>query len=322
MSFPKLKYPILCRITSYVVVIGGGLLPTFIVSRLNVPATLTAIVFLGSLTGLLVFLVRNFMVLMGIDLAMAFLSCYKTARKKYALPPFSSADVILRRALRYGTHCAPGPIKPQPCALQYKFSFPMTIYSRGIERVLAIYRVGFLDKDIYQDILRSARANSSALSGKKRARFLDKAQKKESLHRVTVVLILADRLDPMLSASLYELVCSQCGDEFKNCLVPCVVDLEHRGCVFNCLRLPYVGYSYPVKNRGIRIVKRVVFGGNLNLKGSPHFLEPPRDIDREDSLWAFWKKLRGQLVGSKRANKSALKPWPSRKFWWTRTRCT
>ena len=131
----------------------------------------------------------------------------------------------------------------------------MTVYSSGIERIVAAYEVDYLDREIYRDIFSSAKTNSKALIGKKKARFLDSQQKKQPLHRVTVILILAHKIDAGLIDELYDLVCKQCGDEQENCLVPCVVDLEHHTCVFNCLRVPFVGFGYAVKNRGIRIVK-------------------------------------------------------------------
>ena len=303
MIFPKLKYPRLCRILTYVVVLGCGLLPIFIVFSLPTPDIVRVIVLLGSLIGLLFYLFRNFVVLMTMDMALASLSCYRTARKQYMLPAHRTVDRIRSSILRYGTHCNPSPIQPQPAALRYKFSNPMTFYSRGIERVIAAYEVDLLDSDMYRDIFSSAKTNSKALTGRKKAVFLDKQQKKQSLHRVTVVLILAHKVDPQIIPDLYELVCKQCGDENEDCIVPCVVDLAHRTCVFNCLRLPYVGYSYAVKNRGIRIIKNKVLGGNLNLNGNTHFLEPIRDMNPEDSLWDFWKELHHQFIGADRETK-------------------
>ena len=303
MNIPKLKYPRLCRILTYVVVLGCGLLPFFIVLSLPSPDIVKIIVMLGSLIGLLVYLVRNFMVLMMMDMALASLSCYRTARKQYMIPANQTADKIRRRILRYGTQCSPSPIQPQPAALRYKFSSPMTVYSSGIERVIAAYEVDLLDSDMYRDIFSSAKTNSKALTGRKKAFYLDEQQKKQKLHRVTVVLILAHMVDPQMIPNLYELVCKQCGDEYEDCLVPCVVDLAHHTCVFNCVRIPYVGYSYAVKNRGIRIIKNRVFGGNLGLSGNTHFLEPIRDINPEVSLWDFWKKLHHQFIGADRETK-------------------
>ena len=303
MNIPKLKYPRLCRILTYVVVLGCGLLPIIIVFSLPTPDIVRIIAIFGSLIGLLVYLFRNLMVLMAMDMALASLSCYRTARTQYTLPANRTADSIRRSILRYGMQCNPSPIQPQPAALRYKFSNPMTVYSRGIERVIAAYEVDLLSRDMYRDIFSSAKTNSKTLTGRKTAIFLDWQQKKQPLHRVTVVLILAHKVDPQMLPDLYKLVCKQCGDENQDCIVPCVVDLARRTCVFNCVRIPYVGYNYAVKNRGIRIIKNKVFGGNLNLNGNTHFLEPIRDMNPEDSLWDFWKRLHHQVVGVGRETK-------------------
>ena len=302
MNQPKLKYPRLCRILTYVVVIGAGLLPIFLVFQFPVPDIIKIIVLFASLIGLLIYLVKNFMILMMMDMMLAMLSCYRTARKLYYLPKNRTADAIRRSILRYGTECAPAPIKPSPSALRYKFGNPMTVYNSGIERVVAAYEVDLLDRDIYRDIFSSAKVNSKALIGRKKAKFLDSQQKKQPLHRVTVILILAHKVDPTLSNELYDLVCKQCGDENENCIVPCVVDLENRTCVFNCLRVPFVGFGYAVKNRGIRIIKNRVFGGFLPLSNE-HPLPPIKDADPEMSLWDLWKELHHQFVGAERKTK-------------------
>lgn len=303
MHFPKLKNPSLCRVLSYVVVLSCAAVPIVAVLSLPFPGFIQLIVTIGSLIGLLFYLVRNFIILMTMDMVLGTLSCHKTARKQYTLPARRTANKIRRSILSYGMDCTPVPLEPQPSALRYRFSNPVTIYSRGIERVIAAYEVDLLDPEKYKGILSSAKANSKALIGRKKALFLDAQQKQASLHRVTVVLILAHKLDPQMVPGLYELVCRQCGDENENCLIPCVVDLERNTCVFNCLRVPYIGFSYAVKNRGIRMIKRLVFSGNWNLRGNTQYLPSVRDTDPEDSLWKFWKTLHHQFIGAERAVK-------------------
>ena len=300
MNHPKLKHPKLCRILTYIIVLGCGLLPILAVSVLPVSSDIQVLVVLASLAGLLVFLFKNVLVLMAVDVTLASLSCNRSARTQYTLPSGRSEEAIRRSILCYGKKCSPGAVHPQPAALRYKFSSPLSIYSRGIERVVAAYEIDYLDNDSYWDIFHSAKINSKALKGKKKAIFLDKTQKKQSLHRVTVILILAKRVDPWLSGSLYKLVCKNCGNEEENCVVPCIVDLEHRTCVFNSLRVPYVGFSYAVKNRGIRIIRRCVFGGNPSLRKNQYFLEPIPDIDPEKSLWTFWKEVYDQIIGEEK----------------------
>lgn len=299
MKWPKLKNPGFCRLLTYVVVLGSGALPALLVSFLPVSEAVVVIAVFVGLIGILIYMIRNFMVLMAMDVLLALLCCHRTAREQYVLPPGRTAAAIRRSVLRYGAACTPKPIQPQPSALRYRFSSPMTVYSRGIERVIAAYEVERLDRDTYYGIFHSAKTNSAALAGRRRALFLDKTQKKQKLHRVTVVLILAHQVDPTLADGLYELVCKQCGDENEDCVVPCVVDLEKRTCVFNCVRVPYVGFGYAVKNRGIRVIKYRVFGGNLNLGKSSHFVKI-KDYHPEDSLWKLWGECHREIIGADR----------------------
>lgn len=313
MNQPKLKYPRLCRLLTYIVVIGFWMLPIVIVFQFPLHDLIKVIVIFASLIGLLVYLFKNIMILMMMDMMLAMLSCHRTARTCYHLPKNRTADAIRRSILRYGTECQPTAIKPTPAALRYTFGNPMTVYNSGIERIVAAYEVDCLDREIYRDIFSSAKTNSKALIGKKKARFLDSQQKKQPLHRVTVILILAHKIDAGLIDELYDLVCKQCGDEQENCLVPCVVDLEHHTCVFNCLRVPFVGFGYAVKNRGIRIVKNRVFGGYLPLT-KEHILPSIKDADPEMSLWDMWKELHHQFVGAARKMKRQFESMSEREI--------
>lgn len=306
MCYPKLKYPRLCRVMTYVVVIGCGLLPIPLAFLIPLPDGIRAAVILASLVGLLVYLARNFLVLMTMDLGLAVLSCHQTARTKYFLPGGRDVEAIRRSVLSFGTVCEPMAIRPQPSALQYKFSHSWTIYAKGIERVVAAYEIDSLDPERYRAILDSAKANSRALEGKKKPRFVDSSQKKAPLHRVTVVLILAHRVESKLAEGLYALVSKGIGDENENCVLPCVVDLSRGSCVFDGMRMPYVGFGYAVKNRGIRLIRRQVFGGNLNLRGNENVV-PMKDYDPEQSLWAFWGELRKMAGESKRVHKRRFK---------------
>ena len=313
MNQPKLKDPRLCRLLTYIVVIGFWMLPIVIVFQFPLHDLIKVIVIFASLIGLLVYLFKNIMILMMMDMMLAMLSCHRTARTCYHLPKNRTADAIRRSILRYGTECKPTAIKPTPAALRYTFGNPMTVYNSGIERIVAAYEVDCLDREMYRDIFSSAKTNSKALIGKKKARFLDSQQKKQPLHRVTVILILAHKIDAVLVDELYDLVCKQCGDEQENCLVPCVVDLEHHTCVFNCLRVPFVGFGYAVKNRGIRIVKNRVFGGYLPLT-KEHTLPSIKDADPEMSLWDMWKELHYQFVGANRKMKRQFETMAEREI--------
>lgn len=158
MNHPKLKYPRLCRILTYVVVVGTGLLPIILVFQFPVPDAVKIIILFASLIGLLVYLFRNFLVLMAMDIALATLSCYRTARTQYSLPEHRTAEVIRNSILHYGIACEPAPLKPQPSALRYKFGFPLTVYSRGIEKSNCCLRSGLAQPGSLQKYLQLCKA--------------------------------------------------------------------------------------------------------------------------------------------------------------------
>ncbi len=295
MKYPKLKNALLCRILSYAVVIGAFGLPIVLVFHLPfLPDTVKILTAFLLIVGLLIYLCKNFVVLMLLDMSLGMLQCHNQARTQYPLPGRRSVERIEACISRYGTQCTPTPLMPQPTQLRYRFSHPITVYTKGIEKVVASYHVDVLDANSYRAIFRSAEANSETLTGRKKALFLDSAQKKAPLNRVTVIVIFARKV--ALPGNLYELVCKQCGDDFEESIVPCVIDLEKQSCVFNSLRMPTGGYAYPVKNRGIRLVKRLVFGGQIRLKGNSHFLPPTKDLSPEQSLWDFWKDLHYEII--------------------------
>lgn len=59
---------------------------------------------------------------------------------------------------------------------------------------------------------------------------------------------------------------------------------------------------FPTLKRGIAIIRKCVFGGRLPL-GEEHRLEPIRDLDPEQSLWAFWRWMQRELVEQDREQK-------------------
>lgn len=297
MNFPKLKHAMLCRILPYVVVIGGFFAPGILVSFLPfVPEMIKVLVFILCCIGLVYYIFQNFPVLMMMDILFATIHCDNKARTRYDLPKHRTKVRIEASISHYGRKCAPLPIQPQPSDLRYCFRPSWTVYAKGIEKVVATYHVQFLDKDEYQRIFRSARTNAKVLNGLVKPRFLDKEQKKAPLNRVAVIVIFAERVDETLQQRLYEEVCKQCGDEFENSLIPCVIDLERRVCVFNSCGVPYCGFQYAVKNRGIHLVKRLIFGGRIRLRGNAYRLAPLKEFSIEDTLWDVWRMMRREFA--------------------------
>lgn len=297
MKSPKLKNALLCRILVYVVVLGGFIAPIIIVTNLKfVPEAIKVIVGIGLAVGLLIYLIKNFVLLMAMDVGLAMLHYHNTARKHFILPESFSEQKVERRINRFGKKYEPSAISPRPETLRYKSNAPMTIYSSGTEKIIATYRIDFLDKSQYQLIVNSATANSKALKGKKKHRFLDKSQKSSPLNRATVIVIFAKQVDEKLRNSLFDVVCKNGGDGFDTAILPCVVDLEKQVCTFDSMRMPYTGFQYPVKNRGIKIIRKYLFNNKFPFADSPDMLDPIKDMDPEQSLWDFWKTMKNELV--------------------------
>ena len=297
MKSPKLKNALLCRILVYVVVLGGFIAPIITVANLKfVPEAIKVIVGIGLAVGLLIYLLKNFVLLMAMDVGLAMLHCHNTARKHFILPESFSEQKVERRINRFGKEYEPSAISPRPETLRYKSNAPMTIYSSGIEKIIATYHIDFLDKNQYQLIVNSATANSKALKGKKKHCFLDKSQKSSPLNRVTVIVIYAKQVDEKLKNNLFDAVCKNGGDGFDTAVLPCVVDLEKQICTFDSMRMPYTGFQYPVKNRGIKIIRKYLFNNKFPFADSPDMLDPIKDMDPEQSLWDFWKTMKKELV--------------------------
>ena len=304
MKIPQLKNALLCRILVYVVVLGGFIAPIIIVANLNfVPETIKIVVGVAFAIALLIYLIKNFMLLMAMDIGLATLHCNNTARKRFALPRLFAVKKVENRILKYGKPCSPIAILPKPHLLQYKSNAPLTIYSSGIEKVIVAYYIDFLDKNQYHSIINSATAISNALKGKKKHRFLDKSQKKSPLNRVTVIFLFAKQVDPNFRDNLFKAVCQNGGDGFDTATIPCVVDLETQFATFDSMRIPYAGFQYPVKNRGIRLIRKCLFNGKLTFANSPDAIDPIKDTDPEQSLWSFWRNMKKELISDEKKTK-------------------
>ena len=304
MKFPKLKNALLCRILVYVVVLGGFIAPIIIVANLNfVPEKIKIITGVTLAIALSIYLIKNFMLLMAMDMGLATLHCNNTARKRFALPLSFAVKKVENRILKYGKPCSPIAIVPSPHMLQYKSNAPLTIYSSGIEKVIAVYHIDLLDKNQYHSIINSATANSNSLKGKKKNRFLDKSQKKSPLNRVTVIFLFAKQVDPNFRDNLFNAVCQNGGDGFDTATIPCVVDLETQFATFDGMRIPYAGFQYPVKNRGIKLIRKCLFNGKLTFANSPDAIYQIKDTDSEQSLWSFWRNMKKELISDEKETK-------------------
>lgn len=302
MGFPRLKKALLCRILVYVIVLGRFITPIIIVANLRfVPELVKTIVSIGLMTGLLIYLIKNFTLLMAMDVRLAMMHCYNTARKEFVLPPSFSEQKVEWKIARFGKEYEATAVSPRPDTFRYKRNASMTIYSSGIEKIIVTYHIDFLDKNQYQLIVNSAIANTMTRS--KKHSFPCKSQNSSPLNRVTVIVIYARQVDEKWGNNLCNIVCKNVGDGFDTAVLPCVVNLEKRICTFDSMRIPYTGFQYPVKNRGIRIIRKYLFHNKLPLADSPNTLDPIKGMDPAQSLWEFWKKTKKEIISDDRETK-------------------
>lgn len=315
MRFPKLKNALLCRILVYIVVLGSFIAPIIIAANLSfIPEEVRFIVCIGFAIGLLAYIVKNFILLMAMDISLATLHCHNRARKSFTLPKSFSVKSTEKKISGFGKETQPTAASPRPDLLRYKSSAPITVYSSGIEKIIAVYHTELLDKSGYDLILNSAAANTRSLKGKTRHRFLDNNQKKAPLNSVTVIIIFAKRVDENFACILADTVLKNGGDGFDTAVIPCVVNIEKHLCTFDSMNIPYIGYQYPVKNRGIKLLKKYLFNNRFTYSRSPEMRELVTDIDPEQTLWKFWRATKKDLILSDRELKKRFKKMEHREI--------
>ncbi len=305
MSFPKLRHPLICRWIPYLLVLSPVATAIILIACVPTLGSVGVVLLLGALVWCLWYMLRNFMVLMGMDLFIATIGCYLKARKFFRLRPGQSAAEIEARLSRFGEECPPRPMQPQPSMLRYRLCYPWSGYSSGIEKVAMVYRTDSLDLDGYRAILHSAKTNYRFLMGRKKVRFLEAQQKKRKLHRAGAVLILTNRVDADLDARLHELTARQTGDEYEDTLLPCVVDFGQGKCTFDSIKVPYIGFGIAAKSRAVALIRRLVFGGRLPLQDKTQAIYP-KDYDPDMTLWQLWARLRGELKDNDQEERKLL----------------
>lgn len=300
MPFPRLKNPLLCRILIYVVLLGSFALPILLWFQLPFFSDrFRGIGFIVLGIGLLICLLKNLLCLITVDLSLAIFRCYQKARRCFSLPPGFSPEKARRRISRFGEEYYPVPCLVPPQMLLYKSAYPMTIHSRSVEKLIAFYETPFLDKELYHRFVSSAATNAKALKGSKTHRFLDKNQRSAPINQVMLVLIFADRVEETFRLTLPDEVCKG-GDGFDRALLPCVVDLEQQLCTFDSLRRPNILSAHAAKNRGIDLIRRCLFGGRFPYARSPEWLDPPKDVDWEQTLWSYWRTVKKEMPSDKK----------------------
>ncbi len=152
--------------------------------------------------------------------------------------------------------------------------------------------------------------------------LLARPQKKAPIEQVTVVLILADQVEETFRSTLRDAVCRDEGNKETLTELPCVVDLERQTCTFDGMREMFLGH-YPVKNRGIRLIKRYLFRGGLRLIGdSNDFLKNEaasaengeEEKILEMSFWEFTRMAKKEMAGCDEEDEKRFKQMKHREI--------
>lgn len=314
MSFPKLKNPLLCRITVYAVLIlpcvvfGWG---AFFIEALHELARIA--IFIVSHIALIVIIIKNVMSLMMLDILLASIRAHSRVRKHFDYPTKNGGDevakLIEKRLGIWGSKCKPLSREPIPSLIKYSARISWTIYNKAINKFVIIYRTELLDKSLYDATIQSAKINTEKYAGTKKRIITDKHQKKAPLSIACAPVIIASRVDEKLSQKLFDTVCKGNGTDDK-AFLPCVIDVERGICVFNSEKEPYFGFGYSAKSRAYNLIKRYVFGGKLPFKNNEDKIKTnygDESFNEETSLWALWRMLRNEEKGIKRKEKKSVK---------------
>lgn len=168
-----------------------------------------------------------------------------------------------------------------------------------------MYEAPRLDEKTFRRIMTSAEQITVQLKKLSRpSLFLTKEEQKSPTCRAVAVIILTDYADPDVPTLARKR--RECNE---TALLPCVVELEARRCVFDGMREIYMLGSTPTpaKNLAIDLIKKVVFGGRLPLKDNDAFDMSQMDAQLPETvLWDYIREFFAEWKSSWRRGKSAV----------------
>ena len=299
MPFPKLKHPSLCRVTLYFTVLlplAIAALIIYVAYLLSAPNVVILLLTVASLVGMIAFLKINYQLLFVVDLMLAAFAAELHAHRRFPLPESFSVEKAEKRLSRFGSQRNPVPGFIKPSMLRFKSSRSFTVYARAIEKTVAVYHVDILDPDSYRKIIDSANACYLSLKDSVKHPFSGRDVKKAPLNRVIVIVIFAKSVDAVFASDLGEIVGKNGGDGYDTSVLPCVVDLGSRYCFFDARKEIYNGFQYPVKNRGIKLIRKYLFGGRLPAVPSDFSAMLTGGYDPEMTVWAFVRRVKRELI--------------------------
>ncbi len=295
MKWPKLKHPLLCNI----VLVGGTVLAFFLpfvlfalADKDILPDFVTIVLTFSIWGGLLWFLISHVGILMILSAVLEMYQGYLHARTYFTCPkngtqPDGIRKKILRRAKRFGTPYELETAPRELTVVRYRNTPSMTVYYHRIEKFLLVYEVELLDAEASRKLWQSANAITNIVCRKQKPLYQKpKGHSKDNSVSVATV-ILANTVSPDVAAQLVK-DNSRMDDRHVHV---CAVELSTAKYYFDNQKEPFM-FTYPVKNRAINRIHRIVFGGRVPLRDNPHTLpEPPwlakNEYDPEVSLWSY-----------------------------------
>lgn len=266
-QFPQLKQTLLCKIFLCLMMLKYAIFGILVGTLSVIPDNVKVFLIVGACILTLADMFRNFAFYLTTEMTLEVLHCLLTGGWEFSLPQAFSAQELVQRCGSFGRAYEPAVLAPRPAILRYRSGRPAQMFASGIEKIIAVYPVAMLDEDTYRRIHASAAQNAKALKGKKKHILLEKPQRKAPIDQVTVGLIVADQVEEAFRSKLKNVASKQVGDGETVSMIPCVVDLEKQRCIFDSTREVFLDGHYPVKNRGIRLIKRYLFRGGLQRIG-------------------------------------------------------
>lgn len=323
LQFPQLKQTLLCKIFLCLMMLKYAIFGILVGTLSAIPDNVKVFLIVGACILTLADMFRNFAFYLTTEMTLEVLHCLLTGGWEFSLPQAFSAQELVQRCGSFGRAYEPAVLAPRPAILRYRSGRPAQMFASGIEKIIAVYPVAMLDEDTYRRIHASAAQNAKGLKGKKKHILLEKPQRKAPIDQVTVALIVADQVEEAFRSKLKDVASKQVGDGETVSMIPCVVDLEKQRCIFDSTREVFLDGHYPVKNRGIRLIKRYLFRGGLRLIGdSNDFLKNEAAAAEngeekevlEMSFWEFARMTKKEMAGCDEEDEKRFKQMKHREI--------
>ena len=284
---PNLDHPLFCRIIFILIIFSLSIVPLCVVSSLTfLPTPLLPIICIIYVAFYLFIFFKKLEVIFAVDSILAIMQCFTTSRLYFKLPEHFSAEYIEKKITHFGKRVNTETSLTGYIRMKIKKTSNAFFGSNSYILYVAMLRKEIIDVDQY---------NKTVTSLSKLANSQIKFKNDNYKKNVTVILIIADKVSDQLRSVLYDTIRKNSGDGFDISILPCIVDMENRTCTFDSERIPWLLFDYPIKNKGIRFIRRLIFKGSLTLSESPKESNAFLEKYKQYSLWKLWKEIKNDF---------------------------